>query len=169
MFVIFVSIVLSNSVPEAIIRVAVGTIGLFFAHLFNYALGRYGWYKLLSKFGLNFSLKQTQNNLLDHGSLAIFTSYWLPSIATLTDTAAGILQMSFKRFFFISLASVIFWDSVVGFIVYSVGPSSLSVVSSGGMTELIIQFLIVAIWIVILLLLDFKRRIKKPRSAFYLN
>jgi len=160
-FVIFISIVLSPSIPVAILRVAIGTLGLYLAHLFNFVLGKYGWYKLLSKFGLKQSIQQAQDNVLNHGALAIFTSYWLPSIGTLTDTAAGIMHMPFKKFALISALSVIFWDAVVGVIVYSVGPSSLSIVSSGGITELIIQFSIVLIWMVILLSFDFAKRKKE--------
>lgn len=163
-FVIFISIVLAHSIPDAALRVAIGTLGLFLAHLSNYALGKYGWYTLLSRFGLSSSITQAQENLLDHGALAIFTSYWLPSIGTLTDTAAGILQMPFKKFFIAALGSVLFWDTVVGIIVYAMGPSSLSIVSSGGVTELIIQFSIVAIWIIILLLLDSKKKRKVMRT-----
>ncbi|RJQ29017.1 hypothetical protein C4565_02710 [Candidatus Parcubacteria bacterium] len=157
-FVIFISIVLSQSIPDAILRVAVASVGLFLAHVFNYALGKYGWHRLLSRFGLKHSIAQAQENLVAHGALAIFSSYWLPSIGTLTDTAAGILQMPFKKFFVASLLSVIFWDSLVGTIVYIIGPKSLAIASSGGITELIIQFSIVAIWIAVLLLLDWKKR-----------
>lgn len=157
-FVIFVSVVLANSVPEAALRVFVGTTGLLIAHIANYFLGKYGWYKLLARYGLAEPIKESQEKITKYGPIAIFTSYWMPSIGALTDTAAGILQMSFRRFIIYSLVSLIFWDTLVGVVVYLLGKDALIAVSSGGATELFIQLAIVAVWILILLFFDFKKR-----------
>lgn len=156
-FVIFASVVSARSLSEAMLRIGVGTIGLILAHSTNYILGRYGWYKLLMKFGLQPSIEEARSKILKHGPLAIFTSYWLPSMSALTDTAAGILHMPFKKFISYSISAVVFWDLLVGLIVYFLGEKALVSVTSGGTTELLIQFTIVAMWIFILLIFDFHK------------
>ncbi len=160
-FIIFVSVASANSLSDALIRICIGTLGLMCAHLANYILGKYGWHKLLIKFGLKASIKESKEKLLKHGSSAIFGSYWLPSMSALTDTAAGILNMPFRKFFITSFTAVLFWNFLVGIIVYSIGSDALTIVTSGGMTELMIQLSIVAIWCIILLILDFRK--KHPR------
>ncbi len=161
-FVIFAGVVSAHSLSEAMLRIGIGTIGLILAHSTNYTLGKYGWYKLLTKFGLRSSIEEAQGKLLKHGPLAIFTSYWLPSMSALTDTAAGILHMPFKKFISYSVSAVIFWDLLVGLIVYFLGEKALVAVTSGGTTELLIQFAVVAIWIFILLIFDFHKNKTSP-------
>lgn len=157
-FVIFIGVILADSPAEAVIMVVVGTIGLFLAHILNYFLGRYGWYRILVKFGLKASIEQEQQKLLKRGPIAIFSSYWLPSIAAFTDTAAGILQMPFRTFVLFSFLGVVFWDSLVGFIVYQLGDNALSVVAPSGSTDLVVGLFIVVVWATILIFQDFRKR-----------
>ena len=157
-FIIFVSVLSANSLPEALLRISITTIGLTFAHMVNYTLGRYGWYKLLVRFGLRGPIEDAKDKLIKRGTIAIFASYWLPSISTLTDTAAGILRMSFKKFIYSSISASIFWNLLVGLIVYFVGEKILVIATSGGITELLIQLSIVVIWSTILLTLDFYKK-----------
>jgi len=78
-FVIFLGVILASSIPQAIQVVVVVTAGLFIAHMFNYALGRYGWYKLLTRFGMKGAVEQARERLVKRGPIAILSSYWLPS------------------------------------------------------------------------------------------
>lgn len=160
-FVIFVSVLSADSLGEAILRVSIGTLGLMTAHTVNYLLGKYGWYKLLVKFGLKSSIENAKNNISNKGIWAIFGSYWLPSIASLADTAAGILQMPFKKFILSSITASIIWNSIVGTIVYLTGVKILVIATSGGITELLIQLSIVVIWSAILLIADFYKKVNK--------
>lgn len=157
-FIISISVISAHSLSEAILRIGIGATGLILAHLTNYFLGKYGWYKLLIKFGLRLSIEEAQNKLLKHGPTAIFSSYWLPSIGTLTDTSAGILHMPLKKFFPLSVLSTVFWSLLEGFIVYFVGEKILILVTSGGITELLIQLTIVVVWILILLVFDLRKK-----------
>jgi membrane protein DedA with SNARE-associated domain len=159
-FIIFVSVVTATSLSEALTRIVFGTIGLILAHIVNYVLGRYGWYKLLVKFGLGKSIEEMQNKLLKKGTLAIFVSYWLPKLSALTDTAAGILHMPFKKFVISSILASIFWNFLVGIVVFFIGHKAVVVVTSGGTTELIIQVLIVFVWMTILFIFDYYKRKK---------
>lgn len=157
-FIIFVSVVTAGSFSEALLRIAIGTVGLVFGHMINYALGKYGWYKLLVRFGLKGSIEEMQNKFLKKEIYAIFVSYWLPKVGALADTAAGILCMPFKKFVFASLLSSIFWNFLVGIIVYFIGQKALVLATSGGLLELIIQLSIIIVWIIILFIFDYYKK-----------
>jgi len=161
-FVIFLGVILASSVLQAIKVVVVVTAGLFIAHLFNYVLGRYGWYKLLVRFGMKSAVEQSRERLVKRGPIAIFLSYWLPSVGALTDTAAGIMRMPFKTFFFYSLISVTLWDTIAGILVYSFKEVALSIVDLSSGSKVV--FIIIATWIVIVLATDFYKRRKLPKT-----
>ncbi|MDO8659854.1 MAG: VTT domain-containing protein [Candidatus Parcubacteria bacterium] len=163
-FIIVVSVLLAKSIPELILVVSIGTIGLFVAHNLNYVLGKYGWYRLLIKFGAKNKIEESKEKLLKKGPTAMFSSYWLLSLGALVDTAAGIIHMPFRTFFLYSLLAGIFWNFLVGIIVYNVGTPVLAVVSSGGYTELFTQFSIVLVWILILLGIDIWEKRKKQNT-----
>ena len=146
-FVIFLGVILADSISQAIVVVAVVTVGLFIAHMFNYILGRYGWYKLLVRFGLKSTVEQARNRLEKRGPIAILSSYWLPSVGALTDTAAGIIHMRFKKFLLYSIISVTFWDALAGTLVYSFKDIALTI-GSPGSTGIVIVFAIIAVWII---------------------
>ena len=158
-FVIFIGITLADSIAEAAAAVAVATVGLYIAHCGNYILGKYGWYRLLVKFGLRTAIERTKEKLEARGPIAIFSSYWLPSAGALTDTAAGIMHMPFRTFLLYSLAASIFWNTLVGTLVYVLGDKAL-VIAAPGSGEKSILAAIIAIWVIILLVVDFFQRWK---------
>lgn len=154
-FMIFLGIILTESSSEAAMVVSVVIVGLFISHLINYALGRYGWYRLLIRFGLGDALESEREKVAKRGVIAIFLSYWLPSVAALTDTAAGIMRMPFKLFLFASLASTIVWSVIAGTLVYFFKDSALEVAGGPGASGGVVLYTIIAIWIIILLISDF--------------
>ncbi len=162
-FVIFVGIILAETALEAVVAVGVVTVGLFIAHLFNYALGRYGWYKLLVRFGLRRAIEKAQTRLVTKGPFAILTSYGIPSIAALTDTAAGIIHMPFRTFCMYSLISVVSWDIVIGVFVYTFSDTALAVASPGASGGVFIVSVLVA-WASVLIGIDFYKR-RRPVPA----
>ena len=155
-FVIFLGVLVADSSGDAIFAVFISTLGLVLAHISNYFLGKYGWYKLLTKLGMKDAIEQSKIKLEKRGLWAIPLSYWLPSIGALTNTAVGILGIPFKKFIICSITSSIFWYSVVGFIVYRSGESALEV--AGGGAGNIYVFLIMGVWIAGLILFDFLKR-----------
>jgi len=159
-FVIFLGVILTDSISQAMVVVAVVTAGLFLAHLFNYVLGRYGWYRLLIRFGMKDAVEEARKRLIKRGPLAILLSYWLPSLGALTDTAAGIMRMPFKKFFLYSFISVTLWDVLSGTLVYSFKSTALSIVAPGSARSGIF-FVIIGIWVIVILVMDFLERKKK--------
>lgn len=159
-FIIFIGVVLANSPYKAVAIVVTGSLGLLVAHIINYLLGKYGWYAVLVKFGLKSSIEEAQQKLIKRGSTAIFSSYWMPSMSAFTDTAAGILHMEFRKFIMASIGSMIFWNSLVGFIVYNLKEKAASAMAPGGSSDLLIQLLIVFVWIAILLIIDIIKKVR---------
>lgn len=159
-FVIFLGVLVADSPMEASIAVTVCTLGLVLAHVLNYVLGKYGWYKILIKFGMGEAVEQSRLKLEKRGFWAIPLSYWLPSVGALTNTAAGIMRLSFRKFFAYSLASSVFWYTLVGFIVYISGEGALEI--AGGGSANIYVFGVIVAWILILLIYDHKN--KKHKS-----
>jgi membrane protein DedA with SNARE-associated domain len=155
-FVIFIGVIVAESATQAVFYVLVGTCGLLVGHTINYVLGRYGWYKLFVKFGLKSSIEDSKENVIRRGPMAIFSSYWLPSIAALTDTAAGVVKMPFRTFFKYSLISSLFWNTLVGAIVYFFNDFALYVTSPGGGGWKVV-LVVVAIWVISILVTDHRK------------
>lgn len=96
-------------------------LGFFLTALFNYALGRYGWYHVFLKLGLRVPLEKVQAKVQDKGLKILFTTYVHPNFGALAATAAGILRLSFWRFFLYSLISIIVWNSLWTVVFYYFG------------------------------------------------
>ena len=125
--VIFLGVILAAPNPiRAALVVLLVTAGLLIGYTGNYLLGRYGWYRVLLKIGSRGALDEYQRRLERHGGLAIWATYWQPGLASLTSTAAGILNYPFRSFFLHSLAAVAVWDLFWGFIAYFFGEAALS-------------------------------------------
>ena len=138
--IIFLGVILAGKdvlrVTEAVIVI---TVGLFFAYIINFLLGKYGWYRLLLRFGLREALEDAKARVTKHGLVAIFMSYWQPNLAALVATSAGILDFSFGKFFVYSLVATVLWNTFWGTLVYFVGESALSLVG--------IRFVLLAIFL----------------------
>jgi len=91
-------------------------------------LGKYGWHRLLVAVGFGESIERAKERLTKHGLLGIFLSYWMPNIASLTATAAGIMHYPLKKFLLYSAGAILFWNLFWGFIVYTVGELALNIV-----------------------------------------
>lgn len=156
-FVIFITMLVADTPEQAVLYVAVGTAGLYFAHIANYFLGKYGWYRLLVRMGLRGAIRNAEERVERYGPAAIFSTYWLPSMASLTDTAAGITRMSFAKFALCSLAASVLWNSLAGFTMYQLGEAAIPLVAPGG-DDLPLALGILFSWMAVLLALDYRKR-----------
>ena len=96
-------------------------LGFFLTALFNYVLGRYGWYHVFLKLGLQVPLEKMQSKVADKGLKILFTTYIHPNFGALAATAAGILRLPFFKFFLYSLISIILWNSLWTILFYYFG------------------------------------------------
>lgn len=146
-FIIFLGVISAGkNIPRATEVVLVVSLAFFIAYTLNYLVGKYGWYKLLVKFGLKKSLDDAQEKLVKQGLNTIFFSYWEPNLASLTATAAGILQVPIKKFSMYSAIGIILWNIFWGTLVYVLGESALKI---AGLKYVLIIF---SIWILIIIL-----------------
>lgn len=145
--IIFLGVVsVGKDIPKAMEVVLIVCISFFIAYTLNYLVGKYGWYKLLVKFGLSKSIEESKEKIIRQGMNAVFFSYWEPNLASITATAAGILNVPFKRFSLYSATGIILWNIFWGTLVYTLGESALKII---GFKFVIIIFLI---WIIIIIL-----------------
>lgn len=100
-------------------------VGFFLTALFNYALGRFGWYHVFLKLGLKGPLEKVQSKVEDKGLKILFTTYVHPNFGALAATAAGILRLSFWKFFLYSLVSIAVWNSIWTTLFYYFGSGLL--------------------------------------------
>ncbi len=129
--IIFMSVVAARgNVLDIIAAVCTVSAGFCIGYGIDYALGRYGWYRLFLKLGLATQLEQAQAKLLRHSKKAFAFSYWEPNIASITATAAGILHMPVRTFLLYSLVALLCWNMFWGTLVGFVGKDVLFIFSS---------------------------------------
>lgn len=153
-FVIVLAVIFAGRDPVQIAAItAVVTAGLIASYIFNFFVGKYGWYKLLSYLGFEEPLNNAQRQLVKYGPRVILLSYWHPNLAALTATAAGILHMPFRTFFVYSLAATTIWDISWAIVGVALGQAALTVIGP----KFVIPF--IALWIVLALI--YKARSQK--------
>ncbi len=124
---------------------AVTTAGLLIAYMFNFFLGKYGWYKVLTALGFREALTKAQAQLTTYGPRAVFFTFWHPNFAALTSTAAGVLHMSFRTFILYAASATVLWDMFWTVVGYSLGEAALTVIGP----QYIVAF--IAIWVMFVL------------------
>ena len=107
---------------------AAAATGLSAAYLFNYALGRFGWYRLFLAAGLKEPLDRARMRLEQHGFAFLILSYWQFTLASLSSTAAGILRLSFISFAVLSTVAAFFWVGFWSALIYLLGERAISLV-----------------------------------------
>lgn len=124
--------------------VATVSISFFFAYYINYIIGKYGWYKLFSKFGLSESIQNAKEKLSKHALFAILSNYWDPNVSSIIATAAGILEIPISKFLFYSFCGIVVWNTFWGILVYYIGEAILS-------NQDIVFFSIIFVWSVVII------------------
>ena len=124
-----------------------GTIGFSAGNLIDYALGKFGLYALLAKFGSQEPLEQVSKRLSKGKNKFLVVSLLLPPTAAIASTAAGILHYPFWRFFLVLLPTLLLRDTFWGVLAYSLGLPFIRVIGSPVFTVLFV--VIIVTWIVV--------------------
>lgn len=103
------------------IVLVLATLGLLISYSINYLLGKYGWYHVLARLGLNKGLDIAKDKLEKHQTKTIFLGYFHPGSASFLSTAAGILKTPFKKFLILSFFAQFGWAIVWGSLAYFFG------------------------------------------------
>ena len=154
-FVIFLGVIAARGdVWRATEVVAIVSLSFFAAYYVNYLLGKYGWYRIFAKFGLQGSIERAQEKLNKHVLFAVLANYWDTNIASVVATAAGVLKLPLGKFLFYSAISIAVWNTFWGFVVYFIGEALID-------NELSISLWILLVWaIVIIVKVFFWQKIK---------
>lgn len=143
-FIIFLGVITAgHDIPRVIGVVATVSVSFAISYYLNYLAGKHGWYRLFVKFGLKDSLEKSKAKLNRHALKAILGSYWEPNLASITATAAGVLQIPVKKFLIHSVIGIAVWNTFWGIFVFILGDTALKL---AGQKYIISIFLI---WIVI--------------------
>lgn len=149
-FVIFLGVISSvGDVPRAVSTVLITSLSFFIAYTLNYFIGKYGWYKLLQKFGFGHSIEKAKEKLSNQGLNAVIFGYWEPNLASIIATSAGIMKINFVKFTLYSLSGILLWNMFWGVLVYSLGESALKII---GLKYVLIIF---GVWAVVLILKNY--------------
>ncbi len=120
--VIFLGVAATTGHPIlAVQTVIVVCLGMLFGYSFNYFLGKYGWYKILIKYGFEDELLKIEKRLKNKGMFASFFFYVMPGLGSLLSTAFGVLKFSFTKFFLFTIFMLSFWNTLWGILVYFFG------------------------------------------------
>jgi len=148
--VIFLGVISAgNNIWQVITVVSIVSLAFVFGYTIDYLIGKYGWYKLFIKFGLQKPLETAQMKLQKHALSAIMFSYWEPNLASVTATAAGILQLPLKKFTLYSVIGIVIWNSLWGTLVAALGTNALKII---GLKWVLIIFFV---WVIVLLIEHF--------------
>jgi membrane-associated protein len=146
-------------IPRVLVVSLLCMAGLLTAYTFNFCAGKYGWYRLFVAFGLGGPLERAQQRITRHGSTAIFMTYWQIALASLTSTAAGVLQIPFGRFFAYSAAATVLWIALWSVLIYFLGRAAMTLVGLPFVLALIVA------WVLVGFIASRVRRRSRPHSV----
>lgn len=120
--VVLLGVVLSReSDINIFIVLALIVLGFFTTAVINYGFGRFGWYHVFLKLGLEKPLEKVKSKVKDKGLNVLFTTYIHPNFGALAATASGILRLPFYRFCLYSFVSIFLWNSMWATVFYYFG------------------------------------------------
>lgn len=158
--IIFLGVALSPDPFNAFLAVLAVSAGMLAGYTINYLLGKYGWYRIFLKLGMKSGVENAQIKMQRNELRYIFYTYWNPGLASFTSTAAGILQLHYKRFLILMLLAIAVWNTFWGVLVYSLGESALMLLNF----TLVLK--VIAVWVVFEIgLLVWKKFFKKTVPA----
>ncbi len=129
---------------DIIIVTLLAATGFIIAYVINYALGRHGWFRLLSKFGMGNAIEQKAAQLKARG---LAGRIWLwalscfhPNSGGIMATVCGVLRVRFVEFVAIFLLATLVWTCLWAAAVYWLGSTVIMVLSSWLVVPLVFLF-----------------------------
>lgn len=101
--------------------VMISVVGLSISYTINYLLGRYGWYHVLSRFGLEQGLATAEKKLKSNEIKTFTIGYISITTAAFISTAAGVMRLPYKRFIVMSVLCQLVWSLLWGSVAYMLG------------------------------------------------
>jgi membrane protein DedA with SNARE-associated domain len=109
----------------------VAYLGFLFAFLFDYVLGRYGFHKILIRWGPFSERVDAGARALQKRAIStFFIWYFHPQSGNFVATAAGVLHYPFFKFFALNAGALFFWISFWLGLVYIFGSIILYIIDN---------------------------------------
>jgi membrane-associated protein len=158
--IIFLGVILAGNDLGMVAKIVIiVSLGFIISYIIDYLIGKYGWYKLLVKFGLKSSIDDARKKIENNGLHAIMLSYWNPNFASIIATAAGVLESPFWKFFTYNFIGVIAWNIIWGVLAVFLGENAMKYMG----IKYVILFII--LWIVVLLIKNYLYKRKKNQKS----
>lgn len=124
--VIFLGVALAPNPKHAVAAVLCVSVGMLIGYSINYALGKYGWYRLFVKLGMQQMLSNAEQKMQENDVRYVLYTFWNPGLAAFTATAAGTLQIGYRHFMLLAIGAVALWNTFWGVVVYSLGETAVN-------------------------------------------
>jgi len=109
---------LGKTYSDIFLIILIGSFALILVNIFNYILGKYGYYKVLEKFGARNVIERMKRrfNKNQRGTILLFSSS--PNFLAIISIYAGIVKTDLKKYLrFVSIC-VVFWVSLVSAVLF---------------------------------------------------
>lgn len=137
-FILIAVVMVAPKTFPALFSIGLVALATFSAtNALNYALGKYGFYKIFLAMGGQKQLERMRRVFRKWGSLAIFVTAIIPSYLAVTQICTGIARERFWKVWPIAIASLAFWITVVTVTVATIS-LKFSASSTGGALDWII-------------------------------
>lgn len=129
--VIFLAVSLTSGNPELAIKtILVVCAGMIIGYNINYFVGKFGFYKLVEKFGFKKDIEILSKKIDKKGELAGTFMYVVPAMGSLISTTFGVVRFNYFRFLIFTILVSSFWNSVWGVLVYIFGMPLFNLLTS---------------------------------------
>lgn len=119
------AVLASTGVISLPVVIIVGTLSLVVGYIFDYFVGSFGWYSLISKTQFFGVVKKAEAKIKQHEEIVTFISGFNPNAAAVIALASGILKIDFRKFVFRIFFTQLFWSTFWGILFYSFGVALL--------------------------------------------
>lgn len=138
----------------------IGAISFFafmFANIFNYYIGKFGYYKFLLLIGKKDIIDKMQDSMDKHGSKTFFMTGFFPNFIAITSVCAGISKLNFFKTVSLLSFSLLFWVTIWTI----VGSIIIKQVNLQDNNQSIYILLAIFTWAIYLIIKERIRKIKK--------
>ncbi len=109
--------------------IAVASSGLIIGYTIDFLLGFYGFSEVINRFDYGKFLEKAQKQIKRFGKRGLIVGFAYPNVGSFLSFAAGMTKMSAITFLVVTIISTIFWATVWGIVLYSLGDIFLSLIT----------------------------------------
>lgn len=109
---------LGKTYQDIFLIILIGSIAIILVNIFNYMLGKYGYYKILEKFGAKGVIERMKKRFDKNQKRTILLFSSSPNFLAIISIYAGIIKTDLKKYLKFMSICVVFWVSLVSAILF---------------------------------------------------